>query len=87
MASKPNDFAVRNQDDGQVFENGVDGDAQELERFGSSVNDRYEECRDGKPGLGVLHVKVSKVDDPEPFHHVHGSTADDGLNRQEEKSH
>ena len=37
-AAKPEHFAVRDEDDGQVLEDGVDGDREELERFRRGVD-------------------------------------------------
>ncbi len=37
-AAEPEDFAVGDQDDGQVLEDGVDGNGEELKGFGTGVD-------------------------------------------------
>jgi len=48
-AAEPEDLAVCNDDDGQVLEDGVDGDGEELEGLGAGVDHADEEQRDGEP--------------------------------------
>lgn len=48
-ASEPKNLSVCDQDNGQVLENGVDGDREELEGPGARVDHADEEERDGEP--------------------------------------
>lgn len=48
-ATEPQHFSVGNEDDGQVLENGVDRDRQELERLRTGVNHTDQEQSDRKP--------------------------------------
>ena len=48
-AAEPEHLAIRDEDDGQVLEDGVDGDGQEFERPGAGVDHADEEERDGEP--------------------------------------
>jgi hypothetical protein len=48
-ASEPKHLAVCDQDDGQVLEDGVDGDREELERPCARVDHADEQEGDGKP--------------------------------------
>lgn len=48
-ATKPEDLSVGNQDDGQVLEDRVDGDGEELKSLGSGVDHADQEQRDGEP--------------------------------------
>lgn len=48
-ASEPQNFAVRDQDDSQVFENSVYGNGEELERPSARVNHADEKQRNGEP--------------------------------------
>jgi hypothetical protein len=48
-AAKPEHLSVSNEDDCQVFEDGVDGDGEELEGPGARVNHADEEEGDGEP--------------------------------------
>lgn len=50
-AAEPEHLAVRDQDDGQVLEDGVHGDGQEFQRPGAGVDHADEEERDGEPCL------------------------------------
>lgn len=43
LATKPEDLAVCNDNDGQVLEDRVDGDGEELERLGARVDHADEE--------------------------------------------
>lgn len=48
-AAKPENLAVGNQNDGEIFEDGVDRDREELESFGAGVNHDDESEGYGKP--------------------------------------
>lgn len=48
-AAKPEDLAICNQNDGQVLEDGVYWNGEELEGFGAGVDHANEEERDGEP--------------------------------------
>ena len=48
-AAKPKHFAVCDQDNGQVFEDGVDWNGEELKRFAAGVYHPDEEEGDGEP--------------------------------------
>ena len=48
-ATKPEHLTVRDQDDGQVLEDGVDGDREELERPGTCVDHTDEEESNREP--------------------------------------
>jgi len=47
--AEPEDFAVGDQDNGEVLEDGVDGDGEELQGFGAGVDHADEEEGDGEP--------------------------------------
>ena len=51
--AEPEDLAVRNQDDGQVLEDGIDGDGEVLQRLGAGVDHADEQQRNGEPWLDV----------------------------------
>jgi hypothetical protein len=48
-AAEPENFAVGDHDDGQVLEDGVDGNREVLQRLGASVDHANEEQRDREP--------------------------------------
>jgi hypothetical protein len=48
-AAEPQNLTVGDQDDGQVLENGVDGDGEVLQGLGRRVDHANEEERDGEP--------------------------------------
>lgn len=48
-AAKPKNLSVCDEDDGQVLEDGVDRDGQELKSPGTGVDHADEEERDGEP--------------------------------------
>lgn len=82
MTSEPDDLSVGDQDDGQVLEDRVNRDRQVLKRFRTGVDDRDQQGRDREPDLGVLHVKVTEVDDSHFLGDVDEGNTDDGLDRQ-----
>lgn len=48
-AAKPQDFTVRNDNNGQVLENGVDRYGKKLQCLGSGVNHSEKKEGDGEP--------------------------------------
>nr|POE97733.1 hypothetical protein CFP56_79220 [Quercus suber] len=62
-ATKPEHLAVRDLDYGQVLEDGVDGDAEELQGFGGGVDHADEEDGDGSPFAGLIGVEVAVGDE------------------------
>lgn len=48
-ATEPEDLTIRNQNDGQVLEDGVDGDGEELEGLGAGVDHADQQKRNGEP--------------------------------------
>lgn len=48
-ATEPKDFTVRNNDNGQVLEDGEDGNREELKGLASGVNHARKKERDGEP--------------------------------------
>lgn len=58
-AAKPQHLAVGDQDDCQVLEDGVDGDAEELEGLGRGVDHGDEQQRDGEPFARLVDVEVA----------------------------
>jgi len=67
VAAEPQNLAVCDQDDGQVLENGVDGNGQVLQGLGRGVDHADEEERDGEPLLRFIAVEVSVGDDAGGF--------------------
>lgn len=59
VTAKPENLSVGDKNDGEVLENGVDGDGEELEGLGSRVDDSDEEEGDWEPSFGICPVKVS----------------------------
>jgi hypothetical protein len=51
-AAEPQNLTVGDQDDGQVLENGVDGNGEVLQRLGRRVDHADEEKGDGEPCAG-----------------------------------
>lgn len=47
--AEPEHLAVCDQDDGQILEDGIDGDREKLERPGTCVDHTDEKESDGKP--------------------------------------
>lgn len=47
--TKPEDFSVSDQNDGQVLEDGVDGDREELQGLGAGEDHSDKEKSDGEP--------------------------------------
>ena len=66
-SAEPQHLAVCDQDDGQVLENGVDGNGQVLQGLGRGVDHADEEERDGEPLLRFVAVEVSVGDDAGGF--------------------
>jgi len=52
-STEPEDLSVGNDDDGQVLEDGVHGNREELERLGARVDHSDEEQRDGEPCIAT----------------------------------
>lgn len=59
MTTEPNHLSVRDEDDREVLEDGVNGDREELEGFRAGVDDRDEEEGYGEPGFSVVVVEIS----------------------------
>jgi hypothetical protein len=57
-AAEPQYLTVGDQDDGQVLENGVDGDGEVLQGLGRGVDHADEEKRDGEPCSGSESAMV-----------------------------
>ena len=55
-AAEPQNLAVGNQDDGQVLEDGVDGDGEVLQSLGRGVDHADKEDRDGEPWREKLEL-------------------------------
>jgi len=62
-ATEPENFAVGNDDDGQVLEDGVNGNGQELDGPSARVDHADKEERDGKPTSGDIGVEVAVCND------------------------
>jgi hypothetical protein len=60
-AAEPEHFSIRNYDDCQVLEDGVDGDREELEGPGARIDHADEEERDGEPCRGISTVCAVKM--------------------------
>lgn len=58
-AAKPQHLAVGDQNDCQVFEDGVDGDAEELQGLGRCVDHGDEQQRDGEPFARFVDIEVA----------------------------
>lgn len=78
-AAEPQHLAVGDQDDGQVFKDGVDRDAEKLEGFGGSVDHADEEEGDREPFASFVCVEVAEGDDVGLFSGLNGDDADDAL--------
>ena len=78
-ASEPEDLAVCDEDDGQVLEDGVYRDGEELESFGRGVDHANEEQRDGKPFAGLVDVEVAEGDEGGLFAALNRDDADNAL--------
>ena len=48
-AAKPEDLTVRDEDDGQVLEDGIHGDRKELEGLGAGVDHADQQKSNGEP--------------------------------------
>ncbi len=48
-ATEPEDLTIGDQNDGQVLEDGVDGDGEELEGLGAGVDHADQQKRNGEP--------------------------------------
>nr|POE56643.1 hypothetical protein CFP56_33615 [Quercus suber] len=62
-AAEPQHLAVGDQDDGQILEDGVDGDAEVLQSLGGCVDHADEEKCDGSPFPGLFGVEITVGDD------------------------
>jgi hypothetical protein len=60
-STEPEDLSVGDKDDGQVLEDGVDGNGEVLNRLGTGVDHGNEEERDGEPLASLLHLEVTEV--------------------------
>ena len=48
-AAEPEDLTISDNNDGQVLEDGVHGDGEELERLGAGIDHAHEQQRDREP--------------------------------------
>lgn len=78
-AAEPEHLAISDQDDCQVLEDGVDGDAEELERFAAGVDHADEEERDGEPFSGFVGVEVAEAGEAKELEGLDCHDADDAL--------
>lgn len=78
-AAEPQHLAVGDQDDCQVLENGVDGDAEELEGLGRGVDHGDEQQRDGEPFPRLVDIEVAICYYFCGFAELNGDDADDVL--------
>jgi hypothetical protein len=79
LAAKPKNLAVCNEDNGQVLEDGVDGNAQELDGPGTRVDHANEQQRYGEPFPCLVCVEIPICDETGGFGGLDGSDADDRL--------
>jgi hypothetical protein len=68
-AAEPKNLAVGDQDDRQILEDGVDGNGQISERFGTGIDHSDEE--DGYREPWASNVRASAFFPPPSFSHVH----------------
>ena len=71
-AAEPQHLAVRDEDDGQVLEDGVDGDAEVLQGFEGGVDHADEEEGDGEPFARFVRIEIAVFDE------AHGFAGGDG---------
>lgn len=78
-SAEPQHLAVRDEDDSQVLENGVDGDAEELERLAAGVDHANEQEGDGEPLARLVGVEITELGHAHDLERLNGHNADNAL--------
>jgi hypothetical protein len=78
-SAEPQHLAVCDQDDGQVLEDGVDGDAQELQRLAAGVDHADQQEGDGEPFPRLVGVEVAELCNAHGLECLDCYDADDAL--------
>ena len=60
-AAEPEDLTVGDDNDGQVLEDGVHGNGEELERLGAGIDHAHEQQRDREPCCSPMSASRSKL--------------------------
>lgn len=85
--AEPQDLAVRDQDDGQVLEDGIDGNGEELQRLAACVDHANEAQRDGEPLARLVAVEGAEGYEPCRLGRGDSHDAHGGLHRQQQAVH
>ena len=78
-SAEPQHLAVCDQDDGQVLEDGVDGDAEELQGLAAGVDHADQQQGDGEPFPRLVGVEVAEFRDAHGLERLDCDDADDAL--------
>jgi hypothetical protein len=78
-AAEPQHLAVCDQDDGQVLEDGVDGDAEELQGLAAGVDHADQQEGDGEPFSRLVGVEVAELCNAHGLECLDCDDADDAL--------
>lgn len=84
-AAKPQNLTVSDQDDGQVLENGVDWDGQELQRLGGRVDHGHKQKGNRHPLLGLIGVEWTVSDDTQGLQCTDGTNTNGALDGQQQE--
>jgi len=84
-SAEPQHLAVCDQDDGQVLEDGVDGNAEELQGLAAGVNHADQQEGDGEPFSRLVGVEVAELCNAHGLECLNRDDADDALDCQKEK--
>jgi hypothetical protein len=77
--AEPQHLAVRDQDDGQVFEDGIDGNAEELQGLAAGVDHADQQQGDGEPLARLVGVEVAEFRNAHGLERLDCDDADDAL--------
>jgi hypothetical protein len=78
-SAEPQHLAVCDQDDGQVLEDGVDGNAEELQGLAAGVNHADQQKGDGEPFSRLVGVEVAELCNAHGLECLNCDDADDAL--------
>jgi hypothetical protein len=78
-SAEPQHLAVCDQDDGQVLEDGVDGDAEELQGLAAGVDHADQQEGDGEPFSRLVSVEVAELCNAHGLECLDCNDADDAL--------
>jgi hypothetical protein len=78
-SAEPQHLAVCDQDDGQVLEDGVDGDAEELQGLAAGVDHADQQEGDGEPFSRLVGVEVAELCNAHGLECLDCDDADDAL--------